>query len=169
MRWRLSHRFDRRALPLADRHYSRQKPGTPQFVKPGRCLVLILPSRDGLWVSSYPLAEYTKHEWAGAWECSLARNESGELGAGLIREAVAATRWHWGDAPYLGMVTFINPHEVAGYYRRHTLEWGYSFYKAGFRHVGWTKGGLYAMQLRPRFMPPAAAPADAPLSLFGAA
>jgi hypothetical protein len=34
--WLLSHRFDVRALRLADRHYSRQKPGTNQFVAPGR-------------------------------------------------------------------------------------------------------------------------------------
>lgn len=39
MNWRLSHRFDPRALPIADSHYNRQKPGTPQFVPPGRCLV----------------------------------------------------------------------------------------------------------------------------------
>jgi hypothetical protein len=41
MMWAMSNRFDRRALPLADRHYSRRKIGSPQFVPPGRCLVLL--------------------------------------------------------------------------------------------------------------------------------
>lgn len=37
--WALSHRADARALPIADRHYNRQKIGSPQFVPPGRCVV----------------------------------------------------------------------------------------------------------------------------------
>ncbi len=37
--WHLSDRADPAARVIADRHYSRQKPGTPQFVPPGRCLV----------------------------------------------------------------------------------------------------------------------------------
>jgi hypothetical protein len=41
----LSHRADHRALPLADRHYNRQKPGTPQFVPPGRCMGMLLFSQ----------------------------------------------------------------------------------------------------------------------------
>lgn len=32
--WRLSWRADPRALPLADRHYNRQKIGSAQFVPP---------------------------------------------------------------------------------------------------------------------------------------
>lgn len=37
--WQPSHRFDPRGVRIADRHYNRQKPGTNQFVPPGRCLV----------------------------------------------------------------------------------------------------------------------------------
>lgn len=32
MLWHLSHRADPASAEIADRHYSRQKPGTPQFV-----------------------------------------------------------------------------------------------------------------------------------------
>ena len=35
-----SHRADPEVVPLADRHYNRQKIGSPQFAPPGRCLVL---------------------------------------------------------------------------------------------------------------------------------
>lgn len=58
--WRRSDRADPAALILADRHYSRQKPGTPQFVQPGRCLVLVTEDRTALWVTSWPFAEYVK-------------------------------------------------------------------------------------------------------------
>jgi hypothetical protein len=34
---RKSHRFDPVGVALADRHYSRQKPGSPQFMPPGSC------------------------------------------------------------------------------------------------------------------------------------
>jgi hypothetical protein len=43
MLWTRSQRFDKDCLPLADRHYNRQKPGSPQFVPPGRCVVLKAP------------------------------------------------------------------------------------------------------------------------------
>ena len=64
MRWHLSHRADPRAVALADRHYSRQKPGTPQFVKPGRCLVLLTEPPQALWVTSWPFASaQPAHAW----------------------------------------------------------------------------------------------------------
>jgi hypothetical protein len=95
MHWTLSHRADRRALSLADRHYNRQKPGTPQFVPPGRCVVLLTPNADALWVSSWPLARYTKHQWADAWVCSYFCNESLVLSSTLITQAVAAIKYLW--------------------------------------------------------------------------
>ena len=152
MRWRLSHRADPEALPLADRHYSRKTPGSPQFVPPGRCLVLL--ADRALWVTSWPLAEYVRHAWPGAWLCSLFRNEGEDLSSSLIRDAVAATRWRWPDTPELGMVTFIDRAKTRP--KKHP---GYCFLKAGFEPVGRTKGGLYVVQLLPDAMPEAAPPA----------
>ena len=45
MRWFLSNRQDPEARVLADRHYSRQNPGAPGFVPPGRCIVLKVPGK----------------------------------------------------------------------------------------------------------------------------
>lgn len=81
MRWIRSHRADPEVVPLADRHYNRQKIGTPQFAPPGRCLVLKTAELDAFWITSWPFAEYVKHAWAGAWVCSAFRNESAHLGA----------------------------------------------------------------------------------------
>lgn len=146
------------AVALADRHYSRQKPGTPQFVPPGRCLVLLAP--DALWVTSWPFAEWVRHRWAGAWVCSLFRNEGDELSSDLIREAVAATRWRWPEVPELGMVTFVDAGKV-----RHKRDPGRCFLRAGFAKAGKTQGGLVALQMLPHSMPEPTAPVDGQLEL----
>src|SRR5438105_2061129 len=106
MRWVKSFRADRRAALIADQHYSRQKVGSRQFVPPGRCLVLVTAEYDALWTTSFPYPEWVKHAWPGAWICSIFRNTSEHLSSELILEAVAATRWHFGEPPALGMVTF---------------------------------------------------------------
>lgn len=162
MRWRLSHRFDPAALALADRHYNRQKPGTPQFVPPGRNVVLLADS-PAVWVSSWPLPQFTRHAWAGAWVNTLFRNEGDALSSDLILEAVAATRWRWPTVPDLGMVTFVDPMKV-----RHKRDPGRCYRRAGFRHVGSTKGGLLAFQMLPADMPEAAQPEPMTGKLFAA-
>jgi hypothetical protein len=151
MRWALSHRADPKALPLADAHYSRQKPGTPQFVPPGRCVVLLAGAPPlALWVSSWPFAQFVRHAWGGAWMCSCFRNEGAGLSSELIREAVAATRHVWGDPPPLGMVTFVDRDKT-----RPKRDPGRCYRRAGFKVCGETKGGLVALQLEPHEMPAA--------------
>jgi len=162
--WTLSHRADPRAVTIADRHYNRQKVGTPQFVPPGRCLVLLTPDADALWVTSWPFGQYVKHAWPGAWVCSCFRNESDHLSSDLIRDAVAATRWRYGDPPARGMVTFVDASKV-----RHKRDPGRCYLRAGFRNVGQTKGGLVALQLAVADMPEPEAPVNTTADLFGAA
>lgn len=156
MIWTLSNRFDAEAAKVADRHYNRRKIGSPQFVPPGRCLVLSAPG-PALWVTSWPFAEYVRHAWPGAWINSLFRREGGDLLASeMIRQAVAATLWRWPDPPALGMVTFVDAGKT-----RPKRDPGYCYMQAGFRNVGHTKGGLVALQMLPQDMPPAAAPVGA--------
>ena len=146
--WALSHRADPAVVPLADRHYNRQKVGAPQFAPPGRCLVLKRP--DAFWITSWPFAEYVKHAWAGAWVCSAFRNESDQLSSDLIRDAIAITRARWPAVPDLGMVTFVDPEKT-----RRKRDPGRCFRKAGFRPCGTTAGGLFALRLAPDEMPAA--------------
>ncbi len=154
MTWTLSHRADPACLPIADRHYNRQKVGSPQFVPPGRCLVL--KQRAAVWVTSWPFPEYVRHAWAGAWVNSMFRKEDAALCAStLIREAVAATIAEWPEVPARGMVSFIDPLEVTPRRIRSRQTWGHSYFEAGFVHVGYTKAGLWVMQLTPDHMPPA--------------
>lgn len=151
MIWRLSNRFDPFARRIADRHYNRQKIGSPQFVPPGRCLVLSAETETGkaFWVTSWPFAEYVKHAWAGAWVCSAFRNEGAGLSSDLIKQAVAATRHFFGEPPELGMITFVDRSKT-----RPKRDPGHCYIIAGFRPCGETKGGLAALQMKPEKMPP---------------
>lgn len=157
MIWQLSNRADPKARELADRHYNRQKIGTPQFVPPGRCLVLYASTNTGkaFWVTSFPYAEYTRHAWAGAWVCSAFRNEGAGTASQIILEAVAATKAHFGEPPPLGMITFINREKVKPTKVHGIDTWGYTYKLAGFKEVGETKRGLLALQLLPKDMPKA--------------
>lgn len=152
MNWQLSYRADPQAVIIADRHYNRQKIGSPQFVPPGRCIVL--RANGAVWVTSWPYAEYVRHAWAGAWVNSIFRNERPDLhlSSNLIREAIAATLSIW-TAPDLGMITFIDTEKV-----RHKRDYGRCYRKAGFIEVGHTAGGLIALQLLPSHMPKAESP-----------
>lgn len=146
--WQWSDRADPRALPLADRHYNRQKIGSPQFVPPGRCAVFLTDDADALWVTSWPFPEFVRHAWAGAMVNSLFRREAGPLASDLIVAATAATRAHWPDLPPLGMVSFIDPKKT-----RRKRDPGRCYRKAGWKHVGYTKGGLWVYQIKPEDFP----------------
>lgn len=182
MRWALSSRFDRRALPLADRHYNRRKIGSPQFVPPGRCVVLLTGAATALWVTSWPFARYVRHAWAGAWVNSLFRNESDQLSSALIVEAVAATCAFYGEPPPLGIVSFVDANKT-----RRKRDPGRCYLRAGWEPAvcvehrqcvirmpgrrpfrtgrsgcaacqSMTKGGLHAFQLQPSRFPRPVAP-----------
>jgi hypothetical protein len=160
MRWRESWRADPDARRIADAHYNRQKVGAEQFVPPGRCVVLVIPE-VAFWVSSWPFGEYVKHAWPGAWICSAFRNERRDLhlSSDLITEAVAATRYHWGNHA-LGMITFVDPTKT-----KRKRDPGRCFRRAGFHVSGRTgcpgcgdrpaatMGGLVALHLAAGDMP----------------
>lgn len=153
MRWCISNRFDPVAREIADRHYNRQKVGSPQFVPPGRCMVLMSDCGRAFWVTSWPFAQFVKHAWAGAWVCSAFRSEGAGRASELIRQAVAATRAQFGEPPELGMITFIDRDQVKPIKVRGVETWGRTWKLAGFKEVGETKGGLLAFQLLPEDMP----------------
>jgi hypothetical protein len=153
MIWRPSHRFHTPARLLADRHYSRQKPGSPQFMPAGSCRVLIAANQKAVFGLSFPKPEFVKHAWAGAWVTSIFRNEdAGPLASDMIREAMAIMQTLY-EVPALGCVTFVDPKKVRGVHRRGELVKGFCFMMAGFRAVGETKKGLIAWQMLPDAMP----------------
>ena len=153
MRWCISHRADPAAARLADRHYNRQKIGSPQFAPTGSCAVFVTDCGRAFWVTSWPFSEWVKHSWAGAWVCSAFRSEGAGRASELIQQAIAATRAHYGEPPPLGMVTFIDQDKVKPIFVHGKPTWGWTWIKAGFKEVGKTKGGLLAFQMLPDEMP----------------
>ena len=158
--WHVSHRYDLRALPLANRHYNRRRPETPQFVPPGRNLVLLTADGSALWVSRWP--RYAWHAWTGAWTNTLFRREAAcpMPASALIREAVAATCWKWGAPPVRPhpFVTFVDPGAV-----RPKRDPGYCYLMAGWERIGTTAGGLAVLGLPQAAFPIPEAPGDAQL------
>lgn len=155
MRWRLTNRGNRMAARLADEHYSRQTIGSPQYVRPGRCVCLLARTATGvaLWVTSWQ--QHADHAWPGAWECTIFRNKGAGLSSDLILEAVAATRAVFGEPPAAGMITFVDPAKIA------SPNPGYCFKRAGFRSAGHTKiHRRPCLQLLPAQMPAAMPPVD---------
>jgi hypothetical protein len=172
MNWMLSDRADPLARPIADRHYNRQHIGSPQFVPPGRCVVLRTHNADALWITSWPFAEYVKHDWAGIWVNSCYRNESDHLSSGLISEAISATRYIWPGAPSMmckhcgeevSAVSFIDTSKV----RKRERGWGKCYVKAGWRACsGKTKAGLVVVHLATAALPSIESPYTPQLDLF---
>ncbi len=117
-------------------------------------MVLLNDEATTLWVTSWPFAEYVKHRWPGAWVNSCFRREGGGLASDMIRDAVAATRWFYGEPPALGLVTFIDRDKV----RPRRAGFGKCYLKAGFEPDGETQGGLLAFRMKPEVMPEAKAP-----------
>ncbi len=131
----------------------------------GRALVLITPEADAVWGTSWQVSNdgdlMAVHAWPMAWNCSIFRNESAHLSSELIREAVAATRYQWGEPPAQGFVTFVDAEKV-----RPKRDPGRCYLRAGFRNVGMTGTGKVALLLDAADMPDAEAPLDANLELF---
>lgn len=137
--WQQIHHSDPRALEMADRHYSRQAPGTPEFTPSGHKVVLMHFAADGtpaaLWASHRPApGKAVRADGRDAWACTMFRVEQRTVAASeLIKEAVGVTRGLWGDVPPGdGFYTTINPRMVAPIKRRGQDVWGYCYIKAGW-------------------------------------
>ena len=153
MIWQQTKRADKAAAKIADRHYSRKKPGTDQFTPPGRILILTTKDYDALWATSWPYSEYVNRIYPDAWLNSLFRNEGNYLASDLILQAIAATKWYFGKPPKSGMITMIDTKKVRPIKKRGKLHYGYVYEKAGFKHVDFTQSGLMIFQLLPEDMP----------------
>ena len=137
MIWTQASRVHVPSREIADRHYNRQSIGHPNFMPPGRCCVFYAANDNGraVWGTSWPFAEYVKHAWAGAWVCSIFRNEGAGRASEMIVEAVSATRAFFGDPPPLGMITFVDRRKVKPTIVRGEQVWGLDLSQ------GWVRPG----------------------------
>lgn len=73
--------------------------------------------------------------------CAVFRNEGAGLSSDLIRAAVEMAWERW---PGERLYTYIDPQKT-----RHKRDPGRCFLKAGWRHHGWSKGGLRILEMLP--------------------
>lgn len=140
--WRRTGKADPALVALADRHYSRQQPGTPQFTPPGQTIALILPAfwpyrALAGWVWHRPMLGKAKRMdgYDGFYNCSFFRNESDILSSELIKEAILWALDEW-RLPIEGYDTYVNPAKIR------STNPGYCYLKAGWQKNGWSKDGL---------------------------
>jgi hypothetical protein len=111
--WIESHKGHRRLIEFADRHYTRQTPGSNQACRPGHNLVLLLSDGSAGWVVWRPNPEVGRKDELEAWECTIFRNEGSRLSSDLILEAVALVHVRWGWPPRDGLITAVGIQETA--------------------------------------------------------
>lgn len=113
--WQLRNRNDRVLVDLADRHYSRQTPGSKQMGAPAESLAFVTPCERAGWLS-----QWTHHPDDGllALRCAFFRNEGAGLSSELILAAMRLTQEIWPPElfavyPRDGWVTWIKPGKIA--------------------------------------------------------
>ena len=128
MHWTEVKKTDKRALALADRHYSRQKPGSRELGPPGQKIILLTADETAVWGSHRPApwANIKRMDGFEGHSCFLFRNEGHELSSALIREAVAFTARVWGCSPF---ITYVAIDKVL------SVNPGFCYKKAGFHYV----------------------------------
>lgn len=126
--------FDPEMAFLADRHYSRQSHGSPQFAGNGEKIILRDARAEVLFV--WLLEKQTRWDGRGGFNCQIFRNESKRKASEIILEAekFAVERWGPGRA-----FTFIDQDKIRLVKRRGKVLPGFCFIKAGWTHTGFTK------------------------------
>src|SRR5690606_401429 len=145
MSWVQSHKRDPRGARLADRHYSRRKVGSPQFMPPGQTLVLVLADGRAVWGwwRPHPASGLVAMNGLDGWTCSLFRNESDQLSSELILEAERRlAESGYGCGPH-GMLTYVYDSKVQ------SSNPGFCYLVAGWRKVGRSADGRKTLLWKP--------------------
>lgn len=127
-------KFDPDACALADRHYSRRKPGSPQFMPPGQTVALL--SRDGSavwgWWRPDPASGLPSMNGLDGWTCCIFRNEGATRSSDLILDAEAALPALGYDCGASGFITYVWVAKVK------PGNPGWCYQKAGWLKTGWS-------------------------------
>jgi len=137
MAWLKVTKFDERACRLADRHYSRRKIGSNQFMPPGETIVLL--SDDGKavfgWWRPHPDSGLKSMNGYDGWTCTIFRNESGTLSSTLILEAERFLVESGKSIGPDGFLSYVWDKKVR------STNPGCCFQKAGWKRIGRSRDG----------------------------
>lgn len=135
--WTRVKKADRRAVALADRHYSRRKVGSPQFMPPGQTIVLLDDAATAVWGwwRPDPSSGIQAMNGLDGWTCTIFRNEGRWLSSCLVLDAEIGLIWQAPDIGPDGMLTYVWDKKVA------SSNPGYCFKVAGWEAIGRSKDG----------------------------
>ena len=76
--WNQVTKFDKKAVSISDRHYSRRKPGSRQFMPPGETIVLLSADSCAVWGwwRPHPSSGIKAMNGLDGWTCTIFRTES---------------------------------------------------------------------------------------------
>lgn len=131
--WYRGHKFDVGCAALADRHYSRRKPGSPQFMPPGQTLVLVRPGAVFGWWRPDPASGIKQMNDLDGWTCTIFRRERGPVASELILDAERALVTLGKGCGPDGLLTYVWDSKVA------SANPGYCF-----KCAGWVASGRSA-------------------------
>ncbi len=155
--WRPVKKGDPALVALADRHYTRQHPGSRQCCRPGINFTLLLSDGTAAWIVWRPIPQIGRMDHREAWECTLFRNEGQRRSSELIRAATDLTYRAWGWPPRDGLITAVGIRETAARRSRHSPP-GKCFIAAGWSPLSEYHGRAWLIAPQPvrierRFQP----------------
>ncbi len=132
--WIRVKKFDADACRTADRHYSRRKIGSPQFMPPGQTLVLATSDRSAIfgWWRPDPSSGIAAMNGLDGWTCTIFRNEAPHLyrSSDLVLAAERALYASGHTIGSDGLITYVFDNKVR------SRNPGCCFKKAGWRVIG---------------------------------
>lgn len=131
MIWQRVPKFHREAALLADRHYSRRKVGSNQFMPPGETIVLWMHGAVFGWWRPHPRAGLKSMNGLDGWTCTIFRNETRVLSSVLI---LAAEQFIEQCGPD-GLITYVHDSKIR------SVNPGACFKAAGYRRTGRSRDG----------------------------
>jgi hypothetical protein len=134
--WQVIGKFNPIAAKLADGHYSRRKPGSPQFMPPGQTLILLSDDAAAIfgWWRPHPASGLKSMNGYDGWTCTIFRNTGPVLSSRLIVFAETALLARYDVGPD-GLMTYVFDSKVQ------SRNPGYCFKCAGYQVVGRSADG----------------------------
>lgn len=133
--WRQVTKFDARGCALADRHYSRRKVGSPQFMPPGQTIVLLADNAVWGWWRPHPDSGLVAMNKLDGWTCTIFRNEGPLRSSELVLDAETAIAEAGYDCGPDGFLTYVWDRKVK------STNPGYCFKVAGWAVKGRSADG----------------------------
>lgn len=129
--WTPVGKFDPRTAKLADGHYSRRKPGSPQFMPPGQTLILLSDDERAVfgWWRPHPDSGLAAMNGLDGWTCTIFRNTGPALSSDLILAAELELGRRYDCGPS-GLLTYVWDARVR------SVNPGFCFKMAGWKRCG---------------------------------